>query len=80
MEFERRRSIAIDEIELYLVAPEDLILSKLVWARENLSELHRRDVRNMLLCAKELDWAYLESWADKLSVRALLEEAKKVDE
>ena len=79
-EFERRRSIALDETKLYVVAPEDLVLSKLVWARENLSELQRRDVRNMLQCAKELDWAHLESWADKLSVRVLLEEARKVDE
>ncbi|MBN1652621.1 MAG: hypothetical protein JXA30_02475 [Deltaproteobacteria bacterium] len=80
VEFERRRSIVLDEIKLFVVAPEDLILSKLVWARESLSELQRRDVRNILQCANELDWAHLESWADKLSVRVLLEEARKVDE
>jgi hypothetical protein len=75
-EFERRRSIRLDDIDLYVVAPEDLILSKLVWVRESLSELQRRDVRNLLQCIQQLDWAYLERWADALSVRSLLEEER----
>ena len=38
-------------IELWIVSPEDLILSKLDWARDTRSELQLRDVRHLLAAA-----------------------------
>lgn len=38
-EFERRRFIEVEGTPVAVVAPEDLILSKLVWARDSGSEL-----------------------------------------
>jgi hypothetical protein len=75
-EFRRRRRVLIDGQPMTLVSPEDLILSKLVWAKAGGSELQRRDVRRLLRMAPDLDMAYLERWAAALSVSALLAEAR----
>jgi hypothetical protein len=55
------------------VSREDLILSKLVWARDSRSELQLRDVRQLLSDA--VDAEYLNKWAPALGVDSLLEEA-----
>ena len=49
---------------------EDLILSKLVWAKDTASEVQLRDVRALL--AGDSDRQYLERWAQELSVTELL--------
>lgn len=70
-EFERRSKVALGDVEVWIVSREDLILSKLVWARDTGSELQRRDVRALL--GGPLDRQYLESWAQQLGVLPLLE-------
>jgi hypothetical protein len=55
-EFCRRRRVTIDDLDLFMVAPEDLIISKLDWARQSRSEVQLADVRN-LLASVELDRA-----------------------
>mgnify|MGYP001563033907 CR=1 FL=1 len=47
-EFRRKRRIPFENTALYITAPEDLILSKLYWAKESMSELQLNDVRNLL--------------------------------
>jgi hypothetical protein len=74
IEFDRRREIEVAGTALSVVTPEDLILSKLLWARESGSELQRRDIVEILVSTVELDRTYLDSWADRLGVRALLSE------
>ena len=44
---------------IYVTAPEDLILSKLHWTRATSSELHCRDVKAILDSGVELDYPYL---------------------
>ncbi|MDP2936148.1 MAG: hypothetical protein Q8O86_06610 [Dehalococcoidia bacterium] len=70
-EFQRRRHVVMEGVELSIVAPEDLILSKLVWAKESHSELHLRDVSNVLFSCSDLDKTYIEQWAKRLSVESL---------
>lgn len=77
LEFSRRRATELHGQTIYLVAPEDLILSKLVWAKDSQSELQMRDVKQLLIARKDLDIAYLEKWADYLQVSELLVEAKE---
>lgn len=72
-EFERRRKVDFAGVELWIVSPEDLVLSKLEWARESGSELQMRDVRQLL--EAPLDREYLMRWADRLGLQALLKEA-----
>jgi hypothetical protein len=71
-EFSRRRKISIGDFETWIVSREDLILSKLFWARDSKSELQLRDVRNLLTSG--CDMAYLGTRASTLGVNELLEE------
>jgi hypothetical protein len=70
-EFERRSRVPMPGFEAWIVSREDLILSKLVWAKESGSELQLRDVSALL--AAGADEAYLRRCAEELSVAALLE-------
>ena len=72
LEFERRALVALPGFKTWIASKEDLILSKLVWAKAGDSELQRRDVRNLLSTSAEL--AYLRQWAVGLGVDDLLEE------
>jgi hypothetical protein len=60
-----------------VVAPEDLILSKLKWSQETGSELQRRDAREILDAGTVLDWPYLEKWAQRLDVGDLLRDIRR---
>jgi len=53
---------------------EDLVISKLLWAKESGSELQRRDARAIILSVGSLDRAYMEKWASDLGVSDLLKE------
>jgi hypothetical protein len=72
VEFARRTPIELGGVRTWIASREDLILSKLVWARDTDSELQRRDVRALLEGA--FDRAYLQHWAERLSVAQLLGE------
>lgn len=76
-EFSRKKKIAVDDQDLYVVAPEDLILSKLEWAKDSKSEVQLRDVRNLLECAKGLDRRYLGRWSKHLGVASLYREVTR---
>ena len=76
-EFSRRRRMRYEGGELWVVAPEDLILSKLVWGQASGSELQRRDVKGVLQSRIALDWDYLLKWAAELDVTADLQEVSR---
>jgi len=81
MQLKRRRSLVITadpEESVYVVSPEDTILSKLEWYRlgDEVSDRQWRDILGVLKTrAGELDSAYLRKWADELKVSDLLERA-----
>jgi hypothetical protein len=74
LELERRRWVEVAGREIAFVAPEDLILSKLVWGADSHSELQRNDVRQLIESVEGLDWGYLQGWAVELGVRDALEQ------
>lgn len=76
-EFRRRRVATIDGVAMWVVSSEDLILSKLDWARESRSEVQLRDVRNVIAAQSSLDWPYVDAWAARIGVLALLEEVRR---
>jgi len=55
-EFDRRRTVSIGGKDLSVVTPEDLLLSKLHWAKKSRSELQLGDVKNLILAESNLDW------------------------
>lgn len=73
-EFARRRNITFEDQEIQIVAPEDLILSKLDWAKDSRSEFQLADVRNLLRSVQNLDFDYLAHWAKELDVEGLYRE------
>ncbi len=75
-EFNRRRQAEVEGKKFWIVAPEDLLLSKLFWAKDSHSELQLRDARN-LLASVSMDVAYLDRWAAVLGVANLLDEVRK---
>ncbi|ETW99883.1 nucleotidyl transferase AbiEii/AbiGii toxin family protein [Candidatus Entotheonella palauensis] len=76
-EFARRCTMEIDGRTLWFVTPEDLLLSKLVWAADSESEMQLNDVRNLISEVAALDWNYIEFWATALQVEALLREVRE---
>ena len=76
-EFKRRRQIQVDEQAVFVVALEDLILSKLLWAKDSNSELQYRDVQQLVtMTAPQIDWDYLNTWAHTLEIISLLDKVK----
>lgn len=71
-EFDRRRQIRVGDLTTWIVSKEDLILSKLSWARESRSELQLNDTRNLLATGPDMD--YLHNWSATLGLEPLLQE------
>ena len=74
-EFERRQRISISDFETFIVSKEDLIISKLFWAKDSHSELQLGDVRNLLV-AKH-DESYVQRWTRELGLDSLLKECMR---
>jgi hypothetical protein len=71
-EFNRRQRIKIQSFETWIVSKEDLILAKLLWARDSHSELQLNDVKNLV--ATGCDYAHVEKWIAELGLAGLWKE------
>lgn len=69
-EFTRRQRIEINGRPLWIVSKEDLILSKLDWARDSQSERQLSDVENLLATGADQD--YLRTWSRRLNLTDML--------
>lgn len=67
--FRRRKRVAIDGFEMCIISPEDLIIQKLLWAKDSNSEMQMKDVRNIVRMVSDLDVAYLDKWLLKLGLK-----------
>lgn len=70
VEFDRRQRIEVKDHKLWIVSKEDLILSKLEWARDSRSKRQLTDVENLL--ATGADQTYLKTWSQKLNLTDML--------
>ncbi len=62
--------------EAYFARPEDVILYKMIYYREGLSEKHLRDIAGILqISGDEIDRPYIERWAQELGLLAIWEAA-----
>ena len=78
VEFDRRRQFQIGGTPIWVVAPEDLILSKIKWSQESNSEMQQRDVLALVESVTDLDWRYLQTWGDRLGMKNLLDQVKRL--
>ncbi len=76
LEFQRRRSVKLNDVEIWIVSPEDLIISKLFWAKESFSETQINDVKNLLKSLKNLDFEYLQKWINSLKLNSIYEKVR----
>lgn len=76
LEFSRRGRHDLDGLQVSVVSPEDLLLSKLVWAQDSDSAAQLNDVRSLLRSTIAFDWTYLLEWATRLGVVGHLEELR----
>ena len=72
VEFERRERISILDFTTFIVSKEDLIISKLFWAKNSHSEIQLADVQNLLSIGYDAD--YLQHWTGELGLDNLLNE------
>jgi hypothetical protein len=77
LEFERKRSIVFEGSQINITAPEDLVISKLYWAKDSLSEMQIMDVRNILKTVPDIDIDYIEKWIKKLGLEDIYKEVKR---
>jgi len=73
--FERRLKIDIDGVKIYISSAEDLILAKLNWAKDSMSEMQLRDVANIKNFAKDIDYSYIDNWVKKLGLQEIYKKA-----
>ncbi len=74
--FERRKKITIEGQLVWLISAEDLILAKLLWAKDSFSELQLNDVRHLLKTVETLERDYLDKWILGLDLVKIYERAK----
>jgi len=67
-EFNRRRPVTLFDIPVYIVSPEDLLLSKLIWIQQIQSNLQLDDIKNISEI-ETLDWQYINSWIAELELK-----------
>ena len=80
-EWKRRHVTKIGKLEITLVSPEDLILTKLLWCKEVPSERHMRDCVGMWKVQKgKLDETYLFAQAKTFGIGSLLKEVSETKE
>jgi hypothetical protein len=71
--FERRREVQLHQRRVWLPSPEDVVVTKLRWARAK----DRDDARDVMAVQRDrLDWTYIESWCRQHGTLALLEEIR----
>lgn len=77
-EFQRRQKSNIMDLDIWVVSPEDVILSKLEWAKESESNQQFQDALGVAAVQYDcLDRDYLYKWAKELKIENSLEQLLK---
>lgn len=75
--FQRRRTVPLHGRSVVLPSPEDVIVTKLFWAKTRGHPKDREDVRDVIAVQdQDLDWLYIYSWADRHGTRDMLEQIR----
>jgi hypothetical protein len=66
-EFKRRKKTIIADFDVWIVAPEDLVISKFEWVQQLQSDKQVADIEN-LLTVPDIDKIYIKYWCEKLNL------------
>ena len=69
-EFARKVPMEFFGKTIYVVSPEDLIISKLIWIQELQSAIQMADIRNLVV-SDNLDWENINLWIGKLNLNTI---------
>ena len=67
-EFQRRLKTKVADFDVWIVSPEDLTISKIVWIQQLQSDKQINDIEN-LLAKPEIDKNYIKEWCKKLNLK-----------
>ena len=68
-EFQRRKLVRLQDISLFVASAEDVVVSKLEWAKLARSQRHIEDVAGILRMRWEaLDRPYIQKWVHQLGL------------
>ena len=73
--FSHRKEALIDQNSMWFISAEDLIISKLLWAKDSHSEMQLRDVANLSGTVGGLDTGYINRWVRELGLEQIYKEA-----
>jgi len=77
--FQRRLAVVFEGVPTSVISAEDLILSKLDWAKMGESERQVRDAAIVLeKCRTKLDLPYIEEWIAALDLTAQWSQARRL--
>jgi hypothetical protein len=68
-EFNRRKKVDFFDKTIFVVSPEDLLISKLIWIQDFQSPQQMEDIKNLKVI-EQLDWQYVKKWVDKLKLKS----------
>jgi len=77
IEFARRRKVAWGKKNVFIATPEDIIISKLYWAKDSFSEIQLKDVKNLFKSVENLEIEYIKKWVKELGLEKIYREVKK---
>jgi hypothetical protein len=77
-EFSNRKQVLIDQCPMWFVSAEDLVISKLLWAKKSHSEMQLKDVANLMDTVDNLDSEYIDNWIRELDLEQIYKEADDV--
>jgi hypothetical protein len=73
--FLRRKQVLIELSPMWFVSAEDLVISKLMWAKDSHSEMQLKDVGNLIGTVDNIDLKYIENWIRELDLEQIYKEA-----
>ena len=78
-EFERRTAEDVGGMRLYVASPEDVIVTKMEWAKRGGSARQIEDAAGILrVQSDDLDRRYIEKWARELNLEREWEEVRRI--
>ena len=66
-EFNRRVQMDYFGKTIYVVSPEDLLISKIIWIQDLQSAQQKEDIKN-LAAIEDIDWPYISKWITQLQL------------
>ncbi len=74
VKFERSNILKINGLEVNVISIEDLIISKLYWAKDSESEMQLNDIRTLMKLS--YDQSYINGWISKLNLKEIFHKVK----